>query len=71
MYRVTREIRKPAFYLLLRLLIEFPVSFFKYYVLRRQFTGGRFGFGVARVLATYRTVRIWRLLRASGKDRRG
>ena len=61
----SEEIRKPKLYLASRLISEFPLSFFKYYVLRRQFTGGRFGFGVAVILAWYRTLRIWRLLRAS------
>lgn len=60
----SREIRKPRFYLAGRLLVEFPVSFVKYYLLRRHFTGGRFGLGVAGVLAYYRTVRLWRLLTA-------
>jgi len=59
----TRELQKPTLYLVARLLIEFPMSFFKYYVMRRQFTGGGFGLGVAAILAYYRTVRIWRLLR--------
>ncbi|MEM8813641.1 MAG: glycosyltransferase family 2 protein, partial [Pseudomonadota bacterium] len=60
------ELRKPKAYLATRLIAEFPLSFFKYYVLRRQFTGGAFGLGVASILAYYRTVRIWRLLKASG-----
>lgn len=59
----TKELKKPKIYLASRLLIEFPMSFFKYYVLRRQFTGGRFGLGVAGILAYYRMLRIWRLLR--------
>lgn len=66
----SEEIRKPRIYLAARLVTEFPLSFFKYYVLRRQFTGGRFGLGVAAILAYYRTVRIWRLLRAANSPRR-
>jgi len=61
----SEELKKPTLYLVARLLVEFPLSFSKYYFLRRQFTGGRFGLGVAAILAYYRTVRIWRLLRAS------
>lgn len=60
----SKELRKSKTYLAVRLLVEFPISFFKYYVLRRQFTGGRFGFGVAYILAYYRTIRVWRLLHA-------
>ena len=59
----SEELTKPKSYLLFRLLLEFPLSFVKYYVLRRQFTGGGFGLGVASILAYYRTVRIWRVLK--------
>ena len=58
----SKELKKPKLYLGLRLLVEFPLSFFKYYILRRQITGGFFGLGVASILAYYRTVRVWRLL---------
>lgn len=60
------ELTKPRPYLVLRLITEFPLAFVKYYIMRRQFTGGRFGFGVAAILAYYRTVRVWRLLTARG-----
>ena len=48
--------------LALRLPIEFPLSFFKVYVWRRHFTGGLIGFHYARIIATYRFLRIWRML---------
>ena len=49
--------------LLARLGTEFPLSFFKVYVLRRHFTGGLMGFHYARIIATYRWLRIWRMLK--------
>ena len=36
---------------LLRLLIEFPAKFFKYYVLRKNFLNGWYGFVVSMIAA--------------------
>jgi glycosyltransferase involved in cell wall biosynthesis len=50
--------------LALRLVTEFPMSFFKYYLVRTHFTGGLMGFQYAMILAFYRFVRIVRMLAA-------
>ena len=61
---------KPPAWLATRLLFEFPLSFLRFYVLRRHFTGGMTGLRFAAVLARYRHTRIWRMLRqASGSGR--
>ncbi len=56
---------KSAGVLKLRLLFEFPAAFFKYYVLRRHFTGGMAGFQTAMTGAISRYVRIARMLEAA------
>ena len=38
-----KELKKPRWYVLARLPFEYPVLFFRYYVLRRNFTGGWLG----------------------------
>jgi glycosyltransferase involved in cell wall biosynthesis len=48
--------------LLARLVIEFPWSFFKFYVLRRYFLGGADGFTMAMVSAFGRFLRIAKML---------
>jgi hypothetical protein len=48
-----------------RLLTEFPMHFFKYYVVRRHFTGGRSGLRCARLQGWYRFLRIYRMMRAN------
>ncbi|WP_045835986.1 glycosyltransferase family 2 protein [Hyphomicrobium sp. 99] len=53
-----------------RLLIELPMNFFKYYVVRRHCTGGLKGLRYAWIQARYRFLKIYRLWR-SGKVRSG
>jgi glycosyltransferase involved in cell wall biosynthesis len=48
--------------LLPRLITEFPMHFFKYYVVRRHFTGGVVGLRYAFLQAWYRFLKIYRLL---------
>jgi glycosyltransferase involved in cell wall biosynthesis len=48
--------------LLLRLPIEMPVAFLRFYVLRRHFTGGWRGFAFSLASAFARTLRIARML---------
>jgi glycosyltransferase involved in cell wall biosynthesis len=61
---------KPKWTLALRMITEFPVSFIKYYLLRRQFTGGLMGFHYAMIIAFFRYVRVVRLWQAAAaKDR--
>ncbi len=63
--------------MLARRLIEFPVNFFKYYIVRRHFTGGLAGLRYARIQASYRQLKVahmWRNraskppVRGSGDD---
>jgi glycosyltransferase involved in cell wall biosynthesis len=58
-----KELRKPRWLMLLRLPFEYPTLFFRYYVLRRNFTGGRFGFNVAHRTALVRTKRLLKILK--------
>jgi glycosyltransferase involved in cell wall biosynthesis len=49
--------------LLLRLAFELPINFFKYYVVRRHFTGGFDGLRFSWIQATYRRAKVahmWR-----------
>ncbi len=49
--------------LLARRAIEFPVNFFKYYIVRRHFTGGADGLRYAWIQASYRQLKVtymWR-----------
>ncbi len=52
-----------------RLLFEFPAAFFKYYFMRRHFTGGLAGFRAAMTGAISRYVRIARMLEAAERRR--
>ena len=56
---------KSVGYLRLRLLFEFPATFFKYYVMRRHFTGGLMGFQSSMIGAYSRFARIARMLEAA------
>ncbi|HML30860.1 MAG TPA: hypothetical protein PKE16_18870, partial [Hyphomicrobium sp.] len=47
-----------------RLLLEFPVNFFKYYVVRRHIMGGFKGLRYALIQASYRQVKIFHMWRA-------
>ncbi|MGF1501929.1 MAG: glycosyltransferase family 2 protein [Paracoccaceae bacterium] len=55
--------------LLLRLPIEFPLVFLKFYLLRRHFTGGWKGFAFSLIAAFGRTLRIAKLLERGEADR--
>jgi glycosyltransferase involved in cell wall biosynthesis len=46
-----------------RLLSELPMNFFKYYIVRRHFTGGVKGLRFAVIQATYRFLKIYRIWR--------
>ncbi|MEJ8573338.1 glycosyltransferase family 2 protein [Microbaculum marinum] len=62
-----KSIRKQSrLALTLRLPFEFPFAFFKYYVVRRHFTGGRKGFTFAMINSFFRFLRVAKLLEASG-----
>jgi len=59
-----KELKKSRWEILLRLPFEYPVLFFRYYVLRRNFTGGLFGVRIAHTIAWARTRRLVKILRA-------
>jgi hypothetical protein len=50
-----------------RLLTEFPMHFFKYYIIRRHFMGGLDGLRYAQIQSWYRFLRIYRMIRVSGR----
>lgn len=52
--------------LLARRIIEFPVNFFKYYIVRRHFTGGRDGLRYAWIQASYRQLKVKHMWRDRG-----
>jgi len=57
-----KELKKPRWLILLRLPFEYPILFFRYFVLRRNFTGGWFGLRVAHEIAKARTRRLIKIL---------
>jgi len=58
-----KELKKPRWLILLRLPIEYPFLFLRYYFLRRNFTGGRFGLHVTHRIALARSNRLVKILR--------
>ena len=51
-----------------RLVSEYPMNFFKYYVIRRHFTGGVKGFRYAAIQARFRFLKVYRIWRLSIQD---
>ena len=64
-----RELKKQRWQLHLRRPIEYPVLFFRYYVLRRHFTGGLYGLKAAHTFAAGRAQRIGKFLAAQKQPR--
>ena len=58
-----KELKKPAWEILARLPFEYPLLLFRYYVLRRNFTGGVMGLRIAHAIAWARTRRLVKMLR--------
>ena len=58
-----KELKKARWKLLARLPIEYPFLFFRYYILRRNFTGGLMGLRIAHAIAKARSRRILKMLR--------
>jgi glycosyltransferase involved in cell wall biosynthesis len=52
--------------LLARRFVEFPFNFFKYYIIRRHFTGGLDGLRYSWTLASYRQLKVMHMWRARG-----
>lgn len=59
-----KELKKSRWSVLARLPIEYPVLFFRYYVLRRNFTGGLTGIRITHEIARARTRRLLKIARA-------
>ena len=59
-----KELRKSPVLVMLRLPFEYPLVFFRYYILRRNFTGGSFGFRSSHIAAEMRVRRLLRILKA-------
>jgi glycosyltransferase involved in cell wall biosynthesis len=57
-----KELNKPHWLIMLRLPIEYPFLFFRYYVLRCNFTGGWFGLNVTHKIAVARSKRLLKIL---------
>jgi len=57
-----REIKKARWAMIIRRPFEYPVLFFRYYIMRRHFTGGIYGLKVAHVIAKGRAARIQKFL---------
>lgn len=58
-----KELKKPRWQLLARMPFEYPVLFFRYYILRRNFTGGLTGLRIAHIIAKARAGRLGKILR--------
>jgi glycosyltransferase involved in cell wall biosynthesis len=64
-----KELRKPLWVILARLPIEYPFLYFRYFILRRNFTGGLFGLRVTHHIAAARSRRLLKILRYQLSDR--
>jgi glycosyltransferase involved in cell wall biosynthesis len=63
------EKSRPAWRLLARLPLEYPVAFLRYYIVRRHVTGGWFGLRLSHVHAVARTRRTLAFLRKARQAR--
>jgi hypothetical protein len=59
-----KELKKSRWSVMARLPVEYPVLFFRYYILRRNFTGGITGIRVTHEIARARTRRLLKIARA-------
>lgn len=62
-----KELRKSPLAVWLRLPFEYPLVFFRYYILRRNFTGGAFGLQSSHIAAEMRVRRLLRILKAQSE----
>jgi glycosyltransferase involved in cell wall biosynthesis len=63
-FRSSHSKKRSRLYLKIRLFFEFPMSFIKFYIFRRHFTGGWKGFYFSMCHAFARTTRIAKMLEA-------
>lgn len=68
-YNAAHSKPKSEMELNIRLLVDLPWNFFKYYVVRTHFMGGMTGFQFAAITAFYRWVRIVRMKEALLRNR--
>jgi glycosyltransferase involved in cell wall biosynthesis len=59
-----KELKKPRWVVLARLPIEYPFLFFRYYFLRRNFTGGIIGMQISHMIAHARFRRLVKIMQA-------
>jgi glycosyltransferase involved in cell wall biosynthesis len=64
-----KELKKPRWYVLSRLPLEYPILFFRYYVLRRNITGGLTGLRITHEIARARTRRLWKIAHRQREER--
>ena len=57
-----KELKKPRWLILARLPFEYPILFFRYFVLRCNFTGGLFGLRLTHLIAVARWRRLVKML---------
>ncbi len=58
-----KELKKPRWYMLARLPVEYPILFFRYYILRRNCTGGLTGLRITHEIARARWRRLLKIAR--------
>jgi len=68
-FQADRARPRPGWLLRLRLVSEFPMSFFKFYLLRGHITGGARGFVFSMIAAQGRWLRIAKMLERAGARR--
>jgi glycosyltransferase involved in cell wall biosynthesis len=66
-YNAAHARQKSRVRLCVRLVTEFPMTFFKYYFVRGHIFGGLMGFQYAMIVAFFRFVRIMRMLQPAGR----
>jgi len=66
-----KELKKSVAEVLVRLPFEYPILFFRYYVLSRHFTGGLYGLQVAHTFASGRTKRLIKFVQGRQKGAKG
>jgi glycosyltransferase involved in cell wall biosynthesis len=62
-----KELKKPRWYVLARVPFEYPILFFRYYVLRCNFTGGLMGLRITHEIARARWRRLIKIAHQQGK----
>lgn len=62
------ELRKTPWVVAVRLPFEYPMVFLRYYLLRRNFTGGLDGLQCAHIAAVMRTRRLTKILQAQRRE---